>query len=343
MAGRVVLITGGSRGIGAAAARRFAAGGDTVVVNYCRSREKAEALAAEIGGWAVQADVSDSLQVGKMVDNVLDKFCQLDILVCNAGIAQQKLFGDLTDEDWRRMFAVNVDGMFYAIRAALPHFIHRKAGRILTLSSMWGQVGGSCEVAYSAAKAAVIGLTKALAKELGPSGITVNCVSPGVIDTEMNGNLTPEAAINHPNSNVITRYISVVSDEENRSRATVVCTKDLQAGDYLFLCSDGVLACVPDEILLDTLSNPSLSDEQKIARLANLSRNSHDNNTAILIPVASVETDDGETDYDDSEDFSGGNTISLPRFTDEVKELSAITTPTFGKRLGTWWKKLFRG
>ena len=192
MAGRVVLITGGSRGIGAAAARRFAAGGDKVVVNYCRSREQAEALAAELGGMAVQADVSDPAQVGKMVDNVLEKFCQLDILICNAGIAQQKLFGDLTDEDWRRMFAVNVDGMFYVIRAALPHFIHNKAGKILTLSSMWGQVGGSCEVAYSAAKAAVIGLTRALAKELGPSGITVNCVSPGVIHTEMNANLGPE-------------------------------------------------------------------------------------------------------------------------------------------------------
>lgn len=192
MAGRVVLITGGSRGIGAAAARRFAAGGDRVVINYCCSREQAEALAAETGGWAVQADVSDPEQVRKMVDNVLDKFCQLDILICNAGIAQQKLFGDLTDEDWRRMFAVNVDGMFYTIRAALPHFIHRKEGRILTVSSMWGQVGGSCEVAYSAAKAAVIGMTKALAKELGPSGITVNCVSPGVINTEMNANLGPE-------------------------------------------------------------------------------------------------------------------------------------------------------
>ncbi len=192
MAQRVVLITGGSRGIGAAAARRFAAGGDKVVLNYCRSRERAEALAAELGGWAVQADVSDPGQVRHMVDNVLDKFCQLDILVCNAGIAQQKLFGDLTDADWRRMFAVNVDGMFYVIRAALPHFIHRKAGRILTVSSMWGQVGGSCEVAYSAAKSAVIGMTKALAKELGPSGITVNCVSPGVIDTEMNANLSPE-------------------------------------------------------------------------------------------------------------------------------------------------------
>ncbi|MBM6721809.1 elongation factor P 5-aminopentanone reductase [Pseudoflavonifractor phocaeensis] len=192
MAQCVVLITGGSRGIGAAAARRFAAGGDKVVINYCRSRERAEALAAEIGGWAVGADVSDPEQVRNMVDNVLDKFCQLDILICNAGIAQQKLFGDLTDQDWRRMFAVNVDGMFYTIRAALPHFIHRKQGRILTLSSMWGQVGGSCEVAYSAAKAAVIGMTKALAKELGPSGITVNCVAPGVIDTEMNANLGPE-------------------------------------------------------------------------------------------------------------------------------------------------------
>ena len=192
MAQRVVLITGGSRGIGAAAARRFAAGGDKVVINYCRSQERAEALAAEIDGWAVEADVSDPEQVRNMVDNVLDKFCQLDILICNAGIAQQKLFGDLTDQDWRRMFAVNVDGMFYTIRAALPHFIHRKQGRILTLSSMWGQVGGSCEVAYSAAKAAVIGMTKALAKELGPSGITVNCVAPGVIDTEMNANLGPE-------------------------------------------------------------------------------------------------------------------------------------------------------
>ena len=192
MAQRVVLITGGSRGIGAAAARRFAAGGDKVVINYRRAKEQAEALAAETGGWAVQADVSDPEQVRKMVDNVLDNFCQLDILICNAGIARQKLFGDLTDEDWRRMFAVNVDGMFYTIRAALPHFIHRKAGRILTVSSMWGQVGGSCEVAYSAAKAAVIGMTKALAKELGPSGITVNCVSPGVINTEMNANLGPE-------------------------------------------------------------------------------------------------------------------------------------------------------
>jgi 3-oxoacyl-[acyl-carrier protein] reductase len=193
MKGQVVLITGGSRGIGAAAARRFAADGCKVVINYRQAREQAEALARELGGWAVQADVSDPVQVGRMIDNVLDKFCQLDILVCNAGVAQQKLFGDLTDDDWRRIFGVNVDGVFHVIRAALPHFIHRKRGRIVTVSSMWGQVGGSCEVAYSASKAAVIGLTKALAKELGPSGITVNCVAPGVIDTEMNGNLDEQA------------------------------------------------------------------------------------------------------------------------------------------------------
>lgn len=192
MGEKVVLITGASRGIGAAAARRFAAGGCKVAVNYLHSREQAEALAKEIGGWAVRADVTDPVQVQNMVDELLDKFCQLDILICNAGVAQQKLFGDLTDEDWRRVFAVNVDGAFYAIRAALPHFIHRKAGKILTMSSMWGQVGASCEVGYSAAKAAVIGLTRALAKELGPSGITVNCVAPGVIATDMNRGLAPE-------------------------------------------------------------------------------------------------------------------------------------------------------
>ena len=162
-----------------------------MVLGYRQAHTQAQALAEELGGWAVRCDVTDPVQVQKTVDNVLDKFCQLDILICNAGVAQQKLFGDLTDADWRHIFAVNVDGVFHTIRAALPHFIHRKAGRIITMASMWGQVGGSCEAAYSASKAAVIGLTKALAKELGPSGITVNCLSPGVIDTEMNANLTP--------------------------------------------------------------------------------------------------------------------------------------------------------
>ena len=194
--GRTVLITGASRGIGAACARRFAAAGDRVVVNYRHSDAEALALVQEIetaGGtaMAIRADVGDPEQVCQMVDNVLEKFCQLDILICNAGIARQQLFTDITNEDWRDLFRTNVDGTFYCCRAVLPHFIHRKAGRIVTLSSMWGITGGSCEVAYSATKAAVIGLTRALAKEVGPSGITVNCVAPGVIDTEMNGNLTP--------------------------------------------------------------------------------------------------------------------------------------------------------
>lgn len=194
---KTVLITGASRGIGAAAAREFARAGYAVAVNYCRSGEAARALVEELQraghtAMAVQADVSDPAQAAKMVDNVLEKFCQLDTLVCNAGVSWTGLFGDMTQEQWRRLFAVNVDGMFHCIQRALPHMIHRKAGKIVTVSSMWGVTGGSCEVGYSAAKAAVIGLTRALAKELGPSGITVNCVAPGVIDTEMNQNLGPE-------------------------------------------------------------------------------------------------------------------------------------------------------
>ena len=127
-----------------------------------------------------------------MVDAFLRDFGTLDVLVCNAGIARQELFTDITEAGWREMLGVNLDGVFYCCQAVLPHMIHRKQGKLITLSSMWGQVGASCEVAYSAAKAGVIGLTKALAKEVGPSGITVNCVAPGLIETEMNRNLSPE-------------------------------------------------------------------------------------------------------------------------------------------------------
>ena len=193
MRGKTVLITGGSRGIGAAAARAFAAEGYRVAIGYLHSREKAEALADEIGGIALQADVGDPLQVQNMVDSVLDKFCQLDILVCNAGVAWQGLLADMSLEEWRRLMATDLDGVFLCCKAVLPHFIHRKAGKIITVSSMWGQVGASCEVAYSAAKAGVIGLTKALAQEVAPSGITVNCVAPGAIETEMNAHLPAEA------------------------------------------------------------------------------------------------------------------------------------------------------
>ena len=191
------LITGASRGIGAATARLLARRGYAVALNYCRSQTAAFALAEELEraghiAFPVRADVSDGKECQKMVDTVLEKFCQLDILVCNAGVSQFGLLSDLTDAEWRNIFAVNVDGVFHCCRAAIPHFVRRKTGKIVTVSSMWGQAGASCEAAYSASKAAVIGLTKALAKELGPSGVTVNCVAPGVIDTEMNASLGEE-------------------------------------------------------------------------------------------------------------------------------------------------------
>lgn len=194
---KYVLITGGSRGIGAATARLLASRGWGVAVGYHQSEAQAQALAAELSdqgvpALAVRADVADSAQVAQMVDNVLENFCQLDILICSAGVSHQGLISQIDENQWRRLFAVNVDGVHHCCRAVLPHMLERKSGSIVTVSSMWGQVGASCEAAYSAAKGAVIAYTKALAKELGPSNIRVNCVAPGVIDTEMNGHLTQD-------------------------------------------------------------------------------------------------------------------------------------------------------
>lgn len=159
-----------------------------------KAKDRAEALAEELAALGVPVkvyvcDVAQREQVQAMTAAFLREFGRIDVLVCNAGIARQELFTDITEAGWREVMGVDLDGVFYCAQAALPDMLHRKAGKIITLSSMWGQVGASCEVAYSTAKAGVIGLTKALAKELGPSGITVNCVAPGVIDTEMNGNL----------------------------------------------------------------------------------------------------------------------------------------------------------
>ncbi|MCO7136515.1 SDR family oxidoreductase [[Clostridium] leptum] len=188
-----VLITGASRGIGKATARLFALKGYQVAINYHQNKEAAQHLAEELSSispaLAIGADVSNRTDVDSMVDKVQHYFGPIDILVNNAGIAKQGLFTDFTPEQWQRMFDVNITGMFHCCQAVLPAMIHQKAGKIINLSSIWGITGASCEVPYSATKAAVIGMTKALAKELGPSGIQVNCVAPGVIDTDMNGML----------------------------------------------------------------------------------------------------------------------------------------------------------
>ena len=194
---QVVLVTGASRGIGRAVAERFAREGFAVAVHYNTGKNEAESLVHELAAQgylalAVQADIRDSAQVQRMVDMVSNTLGDVDILINNAGIAQQKLFTDLTDEEWHNMFAVHVDGTFYCTRAVLPMMIHQKQGYIVNISSMWGQVGGSCEVHYSAAKGAIQAMTKALAKEVGPSGVRVNCVAPGVIQTEMNKLLDTE-------------------------------------------------------------------------------------------------------------------------------------------------------
>ena len=182
------LVTGASRGIGEAIAHALAKDGYQVCINYLHSRERAETLARELGGTSICADVADDDSVRRMYDEIGD----VNVLVCNAGISQYGLLTELTPEAWRRVFAVNVDGPFNCIRHALPAMIHKKSGVIVTLSSVWGVHGASCEAAYSASKAAVIGLTRSLAKEVGPSGVRINCIAPGVIDTDMMAGFSPQ-------------------------------------------------------------------------------------------------------------------------------------------------------
>ena len=178
---RTVVVTGGSRGIGAAIVARFAARGDRVYFLYEKNHRAAKAVSEKTGAIAICCDVAD----GEQVKAAFARIPEVDILVCNAGICWYGLLSSMEEGDWDRLFAVNVKGIYHCVRAAMPAFLRTHRGSIVTVSSMWGQVGASCEAAYSATKGAVIALTKALAQELGPSGIRVNCVAPGVILTDM--------------------------------------------------------------------------------------------------------------------------------------------------------------
>lgn len=194
---KVVLITGGSRGIGRGIVEELSKKGYVVILNYNNSEEEAIKIkeGLEQQGITIQtykADVSKREQVKQMVQTVLKEYGNIDTLINNAGISQSKLFTDITDEEWDRMLQVNLNSVFYCTQEILPNMIHNKKGCIINISSVWGIVGASCETHYSTSKAAINGLTKALAKELGPSGIRVNAIAPGVIDTDMNKNLTQE-------------------------------------------------------------------------------------------------------------------------------------------------------
>ena len=192
---KTVVITGASKGIGRSCAEKFYSSGYNVAVVYRTDDEGISEFCTgkdESRIAVFKADVADYVAMEKVGAEVVEKFGSVDVLVNNAGIAQQKMMNDITEADWDRMFDVNIKGMFNCVKACMNDMIHRKSGRIINISSIWGISGASCEVHYSASKAAVIGFTKALAKELGPSGITVNCVAPGVIDTPMNSIIEPE-------------------------------------------------------------------------------------------------------------------------------------------------------
>ena len=225
---KIALITGGSRGIGAACVRAFAEDGYAVAFLYNNSRDKAEALVQnlraegrDVSAW--QCDVADAAQVQAVIPDIRRTYRHIDALVNCAGISHIGLFTDMTEAEWDHLFAVNVRSAFSVTKAVLPGMISEQKGAIVNVSSMWGEVGASCEVAYSTTKAALIGLTKALAKEAGPSGVRVNCVTPGVIDTDMNAQLTEDDR-------------AALSDETPLGRIGEAAEV---AQTILFLCSEG--------------------------------------------------------------------------------------------------------
>ena len=193
---KTALVTGGAKGIGAAICKALANDGYRIALNYNSSFESATELKNELSSVThieiFKADVSDSSDVERMFTEIESVFGGVDVLINNAGIAQQALFTDITDEMWQKMIGVNLTGAFNCCRRALPYMIRNKFGKIINITSMWGEVGASMEVHYSASKAGLIGLTKALAKEVGLSGITVNAVSPGVVETDMMASFSDE-------------------------------------------------------------------------------------------------------------------------------------------------------
>ena len=220
---KTVLITGASRGIGCETAKLFYENNYNVVINYKSSKDNAENLSAKLpGSLAIYADVSNPSDVKNMFDMVSKTFGGVDVLVNNAAISHTDVFGDVSYERWREIFSTNVDGVFNCTKEALPYMINQKYGKIVNISSIWGITGASCEVAYSTTKAAIIGFTKALAKELGPSNICVNCVAPGLIDTDMNKDI---------DAIVLSQLIEEIPLEK------IGTTRDI-ANAILFLASD---------------------------------------------------------------------------------------------------------
>ena len=186
MNSNIILISGASRGIGRQIAIDLSQTGYTVIANYNKSEQSAKELQTQFNIDTFQADISKGTEIKQLTDYVLKKYGKIDVLINNAGISQTKLFTDITDEDWNQMINTNLYSAFKLTQKCLPNMIHNKSGSIINISSMWGQVGASCESLYSITKAGIDAMTKSLAKELGPSGIRVNSIAPGFIDTDMN-------------------------------------------------------------------------------------------------------------------------------------------------------------
>ena len=194
---KIVLVTGGSQGIGACIVKTLALKGYNVILNYNKSESSAMQIQKELKEMHItidifKADVSKHIEVTKLINFCISKYHKIDVLINNAGISQSKLFTDITDQDWNTMLQTNLTSAFYTIKDCLPCMIHNKSGLIINISSIWGQVGASCEAHYSASKAGLDALTKSLAKELGPSNIRVNSIAPGIIDTNMNKHLSKQ-------------------------------------------------------------------------------------------------------------------------------------------------------